>query len=319
LLKSKKSKLGSNANSGYIGRFAPSPSGKLHFGSLVTALASYLDAKSHNGLWLVRIEDIDPPREEAGASQAIIDSLRYHGLHWDGELLYQSDRLDFYDAILERFKDDTYPCTCSRPRLLELRGIYDNHCLHKPPTINTETMHSTRVRLDRLSAQELSLAENYRDIFQGEQQQNLQKEVGDFILKRKDGLVAYQLAVVVDDIEQEITHIIRGSDLLSSTPRQRYLMLRLAHHLQRNIALPIYGHIPVATNTIGQKLSKQHGATPIEDSNAFDNICDALVFLNHTPPTEIVNAHNIEALLEWSVKHWKRSNIPQKMAIPRVD
>ncbi len=300
-------------NSGYIGRFAPSPSGSLHFGSLIAALASYLDAKHHHGQWLVRIEDIDPPREEPGASQAILESLRRHELYWDGDILYQSSRLSAYESLFSQLKEDTYFCTCSRPRLLELRGIYDSRCLHTPPQIEEHTLCSTRLRLDRLSSAERSLAEHYEDIFQGQQHYPL-KDVGDFILKRKDGLFAYQLAVVIDDIYQGITHIIRGSDLLSSTSRQRYLMQRLAQVLDHKVTLPTYGHIPVITNSKGQKFSKQHKSPSINNSNAFNNLYEALQFVGHSPPDNVRQQQNIHSLLQWGISHWDRKLIPHRLS-----
>lgn len=300
--------------SSYIGRFAPSPSGPLHFGSLISALASYLDAKHHHGQWLVRMEDIDPPREEAGAKERILASLHAHRLIWDGDIMYQSTRLDAYADILSKLHASTYLCQCGRQRLLELRGVYDSHCLHHPIPDNSNIMTSTRVNLNSLSEQSLFIAEHYSDLFQGSQSQSLQREVGDFILRRKDKLFAYQLAVVIDDIEQGITHIIRGSDLLSSTPRQRYLTLLLQQQLDLSADLPIYGHIPVATNTIGQKLSKQHKAKAIDDNTAFDNLCRALLFINHPPPSEITATGDISCLLKWATTHWQRKNIPQALS-----
>ena len=294
----------------YIGRFAPSPSGPLHIGSLITALASFLDARHYNGQWLVRMEDIDPPREEPGAQQMILKSLRTHGLTWDGDVLFQSQRLTHYDDILEQLQEATYRCSCARQRLLELRGVYDSHC-QKHPVSDAHLMTSTRVALDKLNKNQMASAEHFEDIFQGAQQQNLRTQVGDFILRRKDGLVAYQLAVVVDDMEQGVTHIIRGSDLLSSTPRQQYLQLLLGSTAG---ALPTYGHIPVATNAIGQKLSKQHKAKGIDDSLAFENLCQALTFLKHSPPDDVCRHRHIDRLLAWAIEHWDRQRIPQAMS-----
>lgn len=294
----------------YIGRFAPSPSGPLHIGSLITALASFLDARHYGGQWLVRMEDIDPPREEAGAKESILNSLRAHGLHWDGDVMFQSDRLECYQTILQQLTEYTYRCSCGRQRLLELRGVYDSHCYHHPVT-DPDVMTSTRVAVNRLSDKQLYIAEHYEDLFQKEQQQHLAKEVGDFILRRKDGLVAYQLAVVVDDIEQGVNYIIRGSDLLSSTPRQRYLQLLLG---VKPDALPCYGHIPVATNAIGQKLSKQHKAEGIDDQTAFDNLYLAMTFLKHPAPKHIFQQGKIEALLQWGIDHWDRQRIPQALS-----
>jgi glutamyl-Q tRNA(Asp) synthetase len=298
----------------YIGRFAPSPSGLLHFGSLIAALASYLDAKHHHGQWLVRMEDIDPPREEKGAAEGILYALQAHHLFWDGDVMYQSQRLGAYNDALNTLKDDTYYCRCGRQQLLELRGIYDGRCRQKNITPSDDVMTSTRIRLDTLDAHQLSVAEYYQDLFQGEQQQSLHKEVGDFILRRKDNLFAYQLAVVCDDITQGVTHIIRGSDLLSSTPRQRYLTQRLTQTTGIDYQLPQYGHIPVASNKLQQKLSKQHKAQAIDNNNAFNNLCRALTFLHHAPPKEIVTQTDIPQLLTWATHHWERKNIPRALS-----
>lgn len=301
-----------SAYTDYIGRFAPSPSGPLHFGSLITALASFLDAKHHNGQWLVRMEDIDPPREEAGAAERILASLQAHHLLWDGNVLYQSTRLSAYQHALDSLKHATYRCQCGRQQLLELRGIYDSRCRHK--TIDDKTLTSTRIHLQCLPDKELFIAENYHDLFQGEQQQSLQQEVGDFILRRKDGLFAYQLAVVCDDIFQGVTHIIRGSDLLSSTPRQRYIIQLLNQQHQTDYPLPTYGHIPVASNKLHQKLSKQHKSRALDDSQAFENLSRALTFLNHPAPQNIQQQQNIDALLTWAIAAWRRENIPQALS-----
>lgn len=300
------------ASTPYIGRFAPSPSGPLHFGSLVAALASYLDARHHQGKWLVRMEDIDPPREIEGAKQWILDSLQAHGLDWDDEVMYQSQRLDHYQYLLELISDYTYRCRCGRQRLLELRGVYDSHCLHNPFT--TDDNYSIRLNLDILTDKQLNTVEHFEDLFQGLQTQNLKQNVGDFILRRKDGLVAYQLAVVADDIAQGITHIIRGSDLLSSTPRQGYLTLILAQTLDMEIDLPTYGHIPIATNKLHQKLSKQHKATGIDDSLAFDNLCNALNFLNHPIADTLQFNGNTQRLLRYATDNWQRKKIPNKLS-----
>ncbi len=310
----------------YIGRFAPSPSGPLHIGSLIAALASYLDAKHHGGKWLVRMEDIDPPREEVGAQERILNSLKIHGFEWDGEVMYQSKRLQHYQNLLDALSDYTYPCQCSRPRLMSLHGVYDSHCALHPVDTTSSVMTSTRLSLQGLSNEQILLAENYHDVFQSDQTQSLSGEVGDFILRRKDGLFAYQLAVVADDITQGITHIIRGSDLLSSTPRQRYLWLLLqslndkpSFKSQRENdntthPLPTYGHIPVASNHLGQKLSKQHRAIPINDQLAFDNLCFAFRFLQQSPPNEIIESKNITSLLQWGSDHWQRKSIPQTLS-----
>jgi glutamyl-Q tRNA(Asp) synthetase len=304
----------SHKTSTYIGRFAPSPSGPLHFGSLVTALASYLDAKHYGGQWLVRMEDIDPPREEPGADKAILESLLAHGLTWDGSVMVQSTRLEAYADILSALEASTYPCQCTRQRLLSLKGVYDNNCSQHLIT-DSNKMSSTRVKIDALDNEELFSAEHYPDLFQGEQIQSLAQETGDFILRRKDGLFAYQLAVVIDDIEQGVNHIIRGSDLLSSSARQRYLALLIQKRLGIKSTLPIYGHLPVATNKMKQKLSKQAKAKAIDNRQAFVNLCQALEFLHQAVPAEIIAHKDVTTLMHWAIKHWQRKNIPQTLAI----
>ena len=209
-------------NSAYIGRFAPTPSGYLHFGSLVAALASYLDARSVGGRWLLRMEDLDPPREVTGAQAAILDTLERYGLHWDGELVRQSDRHGEYAALVQRLFDQglAYACICSRKQLEGSGGIYPGHCRN--------VGHAGHDAAIRLRVPELTY--RFTDRVQGEYSQHLGKDVGDFVIRRRDGLYAYQLAVVLDDAWQGVNNVVRGADLLDSTPRQLYLQeLSLIH------------------------------------------------------------------------------------------
>ncbi|MFL0796147.1 MAG: tRNA glutamyl-Q(34) synthetase GluQRS [Cellvibrionaceae bacterium] len=288
-------------NTPYIGRFAPSPSGPLHFGSLIAALASYLDARAHDGQWLVRMEDIDPPREVPGAARAILKTLEAHQLEWDGEVLYQSHRSDAYNHYLDQLaqQDLSYRCNCTRQRLKELVGVYDQHCLQNPP--KKDAPAAIRLRTD--SKQHHG---NFLDIFQGEQIDNTAEE-GDFVIHRKDGLYAYQLAVTVDDAYQNITHVIRGSDLLSTTCRQRYL------HQLLGFTPPQYGHFPVAVNADGNKLSKQNHAPAVDSTKASQNLAHAFQFLNHELPIELEKAPASEQL-QWGVRHWQRKKIPATLA-----
>lgn len=295
------SNIDSSASS-YRGRFAPSPSGPLHFGSLVAALASYLDAKAHGGQWLVRIEDVDPPRERPGASAAILRSLEAHGLYWDGELLYQSQRFSAYQQQLDALiaADLAYSCNCSRQRLQPLHGSYDGHCRkHKPSAGDTLAW---RLKLYDLPAP-YQLPENisFSDLFQGLQQQNL-RLAGDQILKRRDGFYAYQLAVVVDDIYQGITHVVRGADLLDVSGRQIALFQLLGQ------PAPVFGHLPLALQDNGQKLSKQNHAPALQDDNACDNLWQALVFLGQNPPASLRRA-GCQPLLHWATAHWARAAV----------
>ncbi len=291
----------------YIGRFAPSPTGRLHFGSLVAALASYLDAKANQGAWLLRMEDIDPPRAERGAADSILHSLEAHHLFWDKDVLYQSTRLEAYQSALDQLKDKTYPCSCNRQRILDLGGRYDGHCLKSAP--RPEEVSAIRLRTDQLTSHETAEAASFIDLYLGEQSYPLEHS-GDFIIRRKDGLFAYQLAVVVDDRFQNITHVIRGHDLIDSTSRQRYLHLLLNQVCSHQLTLPEYGHTPLVLGKDGDKLSKQTKATPIDNQNAASNLLIALRFLNHPPPIDELDQVNCEELLAWATLHWQRHKVP---------
>jgi len=256
----------------YRGRFAPSPTGALHFGSLVAAVASWLDARAAGGEWLVRIEDVDTPRTVPGAADLILRTLEAFGLHWDGEVVRQSERQEHYEAALEALRAGgyVYRCRCSRREIADsgLRGlegaIYPGTCRHLgiPPGAGLA---------DRMIAP--SEPVTFLDRAIGTVSQNVARDIGDFVVKRRDGLHAYQLAVVVDDALQEITHVVRGADLLWSTPRQIALQRALAYRT------PAYLHFPVVTDAAGEKLSKQTGAEPVDAANAAGLLRDALRFL----------------------------------------
>ncbi|HEX5339353.1 MAG TPA: tRNA glutamyl-Q(34) synthetase GluQRS [Gammaproteobacteria bacterium] len=282
--------------SAYTGRFAPSPTGPLHFGSLIAALGSYLDARAHGGAWLLRMEDLDPPRELPGAGDAILRTLDTFGLHWDGPVLYQHTRLDAYRSGMTQLLEngDAFPCACTRSEIADsgLSGIespvYPGTCRNGPGDRPARTV---RVRVNEAPL-------GFEDSLQGSCNQNLQREIGDFVIRRADGHFAYQLAVVVDDAFQGITHVVRGADLLLSTPRQI--------HLQRllRFATPIYMHLPVAVNAAGEKLSKQTGAEPLHDAEPGADLFRALTFLSQTPPAEL-NGATPHELLDWAVSHWQ--------------
>jgi glutamyl-Q tRNA(Asp) synthetase len=296
------SRISSTETSGYIGRFAPSPTGPLHFGSLVSALASYLDAKANHGQWWVRIEDLDPPREQPGAASAILRSLDEHGLHWDGDIIYQSQRSDAYQQCLEALlkADLAYPCTCSRQDLAKMGGIYNGHCRTHHPMTNQ--VCSLRLKLYDLPERITPELFQFDDLIQGPQCQNLRTQAGDQILKRRDGYFAYQLAVVVDDIAQGFTHIIRGSDLLEVTGRQLFFFGLLG------APLPEFGHVPLAVQANGQKLSKQNHARAIDSQHASRNLWRGLAFLGQNPPAELADG-STQDLLDWGLHHWRRSSI----------
>lgn len=286
----------------YIGRFAPSPTGPLHFGSLVSALASYLDAKANGGKWLVRIEDLDPPREQPGAASTILQSLDDHGLHWDGEVIYQSQRNHAYQTCLDALlqAELAYPCACSRQDLAEMGGIYDGRCRNRQ--VDSKQICSLRLKLYDLPDRVTFDTIQFDDLIQGTQIQNLRTQTGDQILKRRDGFYAYQLAVVVDDIAQGITHIIRGSDLLDVTGRQLFFFELLG------APLPQFGHVPLAIQANGQKLSKQNHAKAIDSKLASTNLWQGLRFLGQKPPADLADAA-VNQMLAWAVCHWERAAV----------
>ena len=284
----------------YRGRFAPSPTGKLHLGSLIAALASYLDARSHRGKWLVRMEDLDPPREEPGAAHAILNSLQQHGLNWDEPVLWQSQKHASYCALLDTLEQQghLFNCDCTRA-LLGPNGACQGRCQGR--THPAETAVATRVTVPHSHTVE------FNDQLQGVQHCQLGEEFPDFVLKRKDGLFAYQLAVVADDAAQGITHVVRGCDLLDSTARQIYLQQLLGY------AVPHYCHLPVITNAQGQKFSKQNHAPALNPDQAAQNLCKALRFLHQPePPASLESPTQI---LDYATSHWNLRSIPATTAI----
>jgi glutamyl-Q tRNA(Asp) synthetase len=287
----------------YIGRFAPSPTGPLHFGSLVTATASFLDARSHGGKWLVRMEDLDKPREVAGAAKDILDTLESFGFYWDDEVLFQSQRTTFYQNTLQQLQSLklAYPCGCSRKEIntSAVSGIdgpvYPGFCRRGLAA----GKHARTWRL-RVNDQPIS----FQDLIQGEQLQVLSQQVGDFVIRRADGLFAYQLAVVVDDALQEVTHIVRGADLLDSTPRQIFLQQQLS------LVTPTYAHMPIATNLQGEKLSKQTRAQPVKLRDSSVVLCRVLRFLGMQPPIDLAEAA-LDDLWSWAIQRWQIQHVPK--------
>ncbi len=253
---------GATPHRGYRGRFAPSPTGRLHAGSLVGALASYLDARAHGGVWLVRIEDIDAPRTVPGADRAILDTLARFGMQSDEPPVWQNTRTAHYAQAFERLEQAgyIYPCGCTRKEIADsLANAHARHTTLAYPGTCRHGLNGRAPRAWRMRVPEGADAiVTFEDRWQGPQTQDLALEVGDFVLKRADGQWAYQLAVVVDDAEQGITHVVRGADLLDSTARQIYL--------QRCLGLPTpsYLHVPVVANAHGEKLSKQTGARELD-------------------------------------------------------
>lgn len=283
-------------NTPYIGRFAPTPSGYLHFGSLVAALASYLDARSVGGRWLLRMEDLDPPREAPGAQDAILHTLERYGLHWDGELVRQSERHADYEALVQRLFDQglAYACTCSRKQLEGSGGIYPGYC--------SNAGHSRHDAAIRLRVPQLTY--RFTDRVQGEYSQHLGEDVGDFVICRRDGLYAYQLAVVLDDAWQGVNNVVRGADLLDSTPRQLYLQELLG------FSQPRYLHVPLIIQPDGHKLGKSYRSPPLPGDQATTLLIRALRALGQPAPSELAGA-SAEELLAWSARQWNAELIPR--------
>ena len=281
----------------YVGRFAPSPTGPLHFGSLVAALASWLDARAAGGRWLVRIEDLDAPRTQPGAADEILRTLEAFGLGWEDPVLYQSRRAAAYQATLAALKRHTYWCGCTRREIADSAlGIAADGAQIYPGTCRAGLAPGKAPRALRLRTTSEEI--HYVDRVQGRQRQVLEREIGDFVLLRADGQFAYQLAVVVDDAAQGVTDVVRGADLLDSTPRQL--------HLQRLLAYPTprYLHVPAALNAAGEKLSKQSGARPIESGRRKEELRRALAFLGQPETDDLAHA----------VRNWNPALIPSRRA-----
>lgn len=286
----------------YRGRFAPSPTGPLHFGSLVTALGGYLDAKAQGGEWFLRIDDLDPPRVATGAVDAILRALEAYGLNWDGAVQYQRHRAEAYAAALAELQRQgvVYACACSRREIADSSlgrpgaPVYPGTC--RSGLAQGKVARALRVNTRNAEA-------SIEDRLQGRVGQDLEREAGDFIVQRADGLFAYQLAAVVDDAELGITDIVRGADLLDSTLRQVYLqrLLGLPH--------PRYLHLPVAVNALGEKLSKQTLAPPLDTARPQPVLTRALHFLNHPPPQALQGARTQE-ILAWAQDNWAIGRIP---------
>lgn len=280
----------------YIGRFAPTPSGYLHFGSLVAALASYLDARQQQGQWLIRVEDLDQPRSIPGASQHIIDTLACYGMCSDGEILYQQHRLALYREQTEQWlaSGQAYYCDCSRRDLAEFDGVYPGTCRNRQLAAAND--HAVRLIVPDETITTL-------DRLQPPFAENLSQTLGDFIIRRRDGIYAYQLAVVLDDVAQGVTDVVRGADLLDSTPRQQWIYQLLDQ------PLPRYLHIPLLLRADGEKLSKRLASTPLDPAQAPAELFRALQALAQQPPPSLRSA-NISDQLEWAIAHWQ----PQKLS-----
>ena len=298
----------------YTGRFAPSPTGLLHIGSLLTALASYADAKAHGGRWLVRMEDLDPPRETAGAADDILRTLEAFGFEWDGETVYQSRRYGLYEEALGRLKEKglAYPCYCSRKdwqAAAEMGAdgfVYNGRCGRagfRPSENDAAKTPAWRLRVP-------DGVIGFDDGIVGHYAQNPARDIGDFVLLRADGFWAYQLAVVADDAEQGVTHIVRGQDLLVSTPRQIWLQRCLGADT------PHYAHLPLLVNKQGQKWSKQTLAPALDLNRRELLLRQVMAYLNLPAAPEVERPSE---LLAWAVKHWNINNVPKTALCTETD
>ncbi len=292
----------------YRGRFAPSPTGPLHFGSLVAAVGSYLEAKKHNGTWLVRMEDLDAPRAVAGAASGILHTLEAFGLHWDEKVLYQSERSDAYEAALNQLQQSNaaYPCACTRREIADsaLHGIEG---LIYPGTCRNGVAAGKHARAWRVRTENNPI--EFDDALQGRIVQHLESEIGDFVVRRADGLFAYQLAVVVDDAFQNINHVVRGADLLLSTPRQIWLQRLL------DLPTPSYMHLSVAVNAQGEKLSKQTLAAPVGEKDISGTLWLVLQFLRQQPPAEL-QKETLPIIWQWALANWDTAPLKGTRALP---
>jgi glutamyl-Q tRNA(Asp) synthetase len=299
---------GGTATPACRGRFAPTPSGPLHFGSIVAAVASYADARAHGGTWHLRIDDLDPPRVAPGAADAILRCLERLGFTWDGPVVYQSDRSEAYRAALHALqaRAHVYACTCSR-REVAAAGLPGIEGARYPGTCRDRGLAfapGTALRIDTRG-----VVVRFDDLLQGTLEQALEQAIGDFVLRRADGVFSYHLACVVDDALDGFTHVVRGADLLDSTPRQIWLQRLLGH------AEPRYLHVPVAADATGAKLSKQTRARPVDPAHPWATLAPALGFLGHPPPNELAGAAGRE-LLAWASRVWDRRRIPHVRTAP---
>lgn len=280
----------------YIGRFAPSPTGPLHKGSLVAAMASFLDARAHDGQWLVRVEDIDEGRNVPGAAEDILACLQSFDMQWDGEVVWQSRRKAHYQAAMEKLGSHVYACGCTRREIADSRvGVASDGAAVYPGTCRNGLAPGKTARAYRLRVPDGEDGRiGFEDRWAGKVTQQLATEVGDFVLKRADGFWAYQLAVVVDDADQGVTHVVRGADLLDSTARQIYLQRLLG------VSTPCYLHVPVVTNLNGEKLSKQTGARALDLTRPLAELLEAAQFLN----LQISTARTVEEFWQYAIEAW---------------
>lgn len=296
----------SNARTAHAGRYAPSPTGDLHKGSLVAALAAFLQARGHNAPWYMRMDDLDTPRVVPGAAKRILRCLEAFGLYWDGLVLYQSRRRGAYEYALAQLRSQarTFDCACSRrqaqtgPKGLE-GPIYPGTCRAGMP--DGRMPRSVRVIVDDVPITVI-------DRLQGRYSQNLAAEIGDFVVRRADGLVAYQLATVVDDAAQGVAEVVRGADLLSSTPRQILLSTTLGYKL------PAYVHVPLLVDAHGHKLGKSNGALALDRHRRGPELVQALSLLGQAPPPDLA-AEPVDRIIRWAIGNWRLDAVPARRCV----
>jgi glutamyl-Q tRNA(Asp) synthetase len=294
-----------------VGRFAPSPTGLLHFGSLVAALGSHLEARAHGGRWLLRMEDVDEPRCSQSAADDILRTLEACGFEWDGEVMVQSARKERYREVLDRLKREgrVYPCACTRKELADSALAHDGAAIY-PGTCRNDVSPGKPARAWRLRVDAVTVC--FDDAVQGSVRQDLAQEVGDFVLLRADGYFAYQFAVVIDDADQGVTHVVRGADLLDSTPRQIFMQRYLG------LPTPVYAHLPVAVNAASEKLSKQTLAQAIDYRNPVPALLDAMRFLGQEPPLDLGSRATTADFWAWARTVWRLDHVPRQRMLPVV-
>ncbi len=287
----------------YKGRFAPSPTGAVHFGTLLAAVGSYLQAKKNDGEWIIRMEDVDLTRKVSGADTDILHTLEAFGFEWQGEILYQSAQNEYYENASQQLIEQSrvFPCLCTRKQLAESgNDIYPGNCRQRQ--LPEKSDHALRVIADDTNI-------TFNDAIMGKRSQHMAKQCGDFIIKRRDGLFAYQLAVVVDDAMQGISEVVRGADLIDSTPRQIYLQQLLAY------TTPTYCHLPLAVDSHGNKISKSEGAAKVDVKNKEKQLCEVLSFLGQQPPADLSDC-SINDIWHWTINNWNLDAVPQKKRRP---
>lgn len=291
-----------------VGRFAPSPSGPLHFGSMVAALGSCLSARAAGGRWLLRIEDVDTPRTVPGAADGILRTLEHFGFEWDGPVVWQSRRTDAYRAAFEQLRaaGQVFACACTRKEIADSALARDGTRRY-PGTCRNGLPPGREARAWRLRVEPGVVS--FDDAVQGLICEDVAADVGDFVLLRADGLFAYQLAVVVDDAAAGVTEVVRGADLLDSTARQILLQRLLGH------PSPAYAHLPVASNSAGEKLSKQTLARAVDGGDPAPVLVDALDFLGQQPPVGLADA-GLAAVWAWARQRWSMARVPRWRAVP---